>query len=53
MAEKLRKCVNCGKKIPEKEGVKLLRGMSFACKDCYRKEKQKQNKKKTEVCEFC
>ncbi|MEX2013187.1 MAG: hypothetical protein WD967_02180 [Candidatus Levyibacteriota bacterium] len=52
MAEvKMRKCVKCGKTISEKEGVILLRGSSFACKDCHRKEQAAH--KDAEVCEFC
>lgn len=49
--EKKRKCVRCGKEINVSEGVVLLRGASFACKDCH--EKQKHETKGAEVCEFC
>lgn len=47
----MRKCVNCKKVIPEKEGVILLRGASFACKDCHKK--NKADHKNAEICEFC
>jgi predicted RNA-binding Zn-ribbon protein involved in translation (DUF1610 family) len=46
-----RKCVKCGKEIAISEGVILLRGASFACKDCHQKEQHKNKDK--EVCEFC
>jgi len=48
---KKRKCVKCKKEIPVNEGVVLLRGASFACKDCHEKEQHKNKEK--EVCEFC
>ncbi len=51
MEGKKRKCVKCGKVILESEGVILLRGASFACKDCHRKEKA--DHKDSPVCEFC
>lgn len=46
-----KQCVKCKKEIPVKDGVQLLRGASFACKECYKKEKEKH--KDAEVCEFC
>lgn len=49
---KKRKCVNCGDEIPEKDGVVLLRGASFACKNCH-KAQDHERKEKQEVCEFC
>ena len=49
--EKKRKCDKCGKEILEKDGVKLLRGITFACKECY--ESHKKETRDQEVCEFC
>lgn len=46
-----RKCVRCHKEFPVNEGHVLLRGASFACHDCYKK--QKEETKDAEVCEFC
>ena len=48
---KKRKCVRCKKEFPINEGVVLLRGTSFACKDCHKK--QQHETKSAEVCEFC
>lgn len=48
---KKRKCVKCGKEVLETEGVFMLRGITFVCKDCHNKEKHET--KKAEVCEFC
>lgn len=48
---KRRKCVKCGKEILVSEGVVLLHGASFACKDCHKKEQHKNKDK--DVCEFC
>ena len=49
--EKKRKCNKCGKMVLEKDGVKLLRGITFVCKDCYAKHKTENHDKET--CEFC
>lgn len=46
-----KKCIDCGKEVPESEGVSLLRGTQFACKDCA--DKHKAETKDKEVCEFC
>ncbi|MDX1608386.1 MAG: hypothetical protein R3251_04205 [Candidatus Spechtbacterales bacterium] len=48
--EKLHKCEVCGKMKKESEGVYMLEGSSFCCKDCAEKNKEKQE---GEVCEFC
>jgi len=48
---KKRACMVCKKMIPEDKGVVTLRGMSFSCKECYKKEKRKS--KGSETCEFC
>jgi hypothetical protein len=48
---KKRTCVKCKKSFAEKDGVLVLRGISFVCNSCYKKEKVKQ--KDAEVCEFC
>jgi hypothetical protein len=48
---KKRNCVKCKKSFLEKEGMLLLRGISFVCHGCYKKEKKEQ--KGAEVCEFC
>jgi len=46
--------MTCKKEILEKEGVSLLRGINFMCKDCYNKKKEEQKKDAAgESCEFC
>ncbi|MDX1608385.1 MAG: hypothetical protein R3251_04200 [Candidatus Spechtbacterales bacterium] len=50
--EKLHKCEICGKMKKESEGVYMLEGTSFCCKDCAEKNKGKKDKE-GEVCEFC
>lgn len=50
----MKKCIKCHIEIPIEDGVLLLRGATFVCKPCYKKEKDKHgHKEKVEVCEFC
>jgi hypothetical protein len=48
---KKRTCVKCKKEFLEKDGILVLRGISFVCKACHKKDKAQH--KDAEVCEFC
>ncbi len=48
------KCAKCKKEKTEAEGVYVLEGMTFCCKDCCGDPAKGQDKEKKEnVCEFC
>jgi hypothetical protein len=52
--EKILTCEKCGKQKKESEGVWVLSGSTFCCKDCCGEPASAEHKdKKDNVCEFC
>ena len=48
------KCAKCGKEKTEAEGVYVLEGTTFCCKECCGDPAKGEHKdKKDNICEFC
>ncbi|OGF69143.1 hypothetical protein A3H65_00985 [Candidatus Giovannonibacteria bacterium RIFCSPLOWO2_02_FULL_45_14] len=53
-SEELFTCAKCGKKKKKSEGVFVLEGSTFCCKDCCGDASKGEHKEKAAaVCEFC
>lgn len=54
MSEEKLTCAKCKKEKTKEEGVYVLGGTTFCCKECCGDpEKGEHNEKKDNVCEFC
>ncbi|MBI2023403.1 hypothetical protein HYT01_02460 [Candidatus Giovannonibacteria bacterium] len=54
ITEKIEKCAKCGKEKKASEGVYILEGSTFCCKECCGDPSKNEHKeKKSNVCEFC
>jgi len=52
--EKLFKCAKCAKEKKKEEGMYVLEGTAFCCKECCGvPSKNERKEKKANVCEFC